>query len=106
VTDTDHPSNPDRLMAHILGVCWHSPTSDRWPCTAAREASLCPAPEDLTHGPCVKAAGHPDVWHRDEDGTEWDYSCRAVHGSGEVCVRDAGHGGHHHASTDGLGWES
>lgn len=27
-----HPSHPDRLMAQALGVCWHPPTSDRWPC--------------------------------------------------------------------------
>ncbi len=27
-----HPSNPDQLMARMVGVCWHSPTSDRWPC--------------------------------------------------------------------------
>lgn len=29
----EHPSNPDLLMARALGVCWHSSTSDRWPCT-------------------------------------------------------------------------
>ena len=29
---TNHPSHPDQLMARALGVCWHSPASDRWPC--------------------------------------------------------------------------
>ena len=29
----EHRSHPDQLMAQALGVCWHSPTSDRWPCT-------------------------------------------------------------------------
>lgn len=32
-----HPSHPDLLMSHVLRVCWHSPTSDRWPCTPAPE---------------------------------------------------------------------
>lgn len=29
---SDHRSHPDLLMAQTLGICWHSPTSDRWPC--------------------------------------------------------------------------
>jgi len=32
----EHPSNPDQLMARALRVCWHSPTSDRWPCGRTR----------------------------------------------------------------------
>jgi hypothetical protein len=27
-----HPAHADQLMARALGVCWHSPTADRWPC--------------------------------------------------------------------------
>lgn len=29
-----HPSNPDQLLAHAMGVCWHSPTADRFACQA------------------------------------------------------------------------
>lgn len=70
---TDHPSSPDAIMARALGVCWHSPSSDRWPCGPLR---LCAAPRGVTHGPCVRISGHTErwhgqPWHRDEDGTEW-----------------------------------
>lgn len=30
--EDSHPSSSDQLMARALGVCWHSPASDRWPC--------------------------------------------------------------------------
>lgn len=27
-----HSFSPDQLIARSFGLCWHSPTSDRWPC--------------------------------------------------------------------------
>ncbi len=35
--EVEHESHPDQLMAHMLGACWHSPTSDRWACGPKRE---------------------------------------------------------------------
>lgn len=33
--DLGHLSSPDQLIAQAFGLCWHSPTSDRWPCGPA-----------------------------------------------------------------------
>lgn len=67
---TTHPSHPDLLMSRMLGVCWHSPTSDRWPCTAT-DPRLCNDPEQPTHGSYVLPLNHLTPWHRDDEGAEW-----------------------------------
>lgn len=45
----EHPSHPDQLMARARGVCWHSPTSDRWSCgPKGVSESLTPTIESAT----------------------------------------------------------
>lgn len=85
-------------MSRMLGVCWHSPTSDRWPCQPS-DAMLrgglnadgtdgFPAPEAhadhplrVISPPGCQACGHLEARHRPEAGCLMqDCDCDAFEG--------------------------
>jgi hypothetical protein len=64
---TEHRSHPDQLMASALGVCWHSPTSDRWACSAVVCTDVHGSGES-----CTRPAGHGGQHHTGGPGLGWE----------------------------------
>lgn len=65
-----HPSHHDALMARVLRVCWHSPTSDRWPCTQELDGYTCPPWHQDADGWCLDETPHLEARARAHPRTE------------------------------------